>query len=757
MRFEHSRSSARWKLIVGLGITFLIGPPSTRGQNGAVAVAYPTTGITIDGRLDDWPAGQRSYPIERLESGDKLRDAKDLKASFRVAYRADEHALFVAVVVEDDSIVLDGPGEPVWDKQDACELFIDAARPAEGSPFFQYARYGNQTRTVGPAEVPESRRKVAVERAGSRITYEWRIEVDAALDPDRAIGFDVAVADKDQDGSFSWIAWGPGTQKIEGADRCGELLLVRPGTRFGELTGQVDWKEPSTLALPMRVRVRSTGSPQLWRDATIDPYGSYRLSMLPQGTYTVCPVDTAEVRVKQDPTVEARVEPDRLATAGPLRATPIAAPGLIAAQGILRGDGPVDPEAIDRFARAYLDYFKTPGLSLAVIKDWKVVYHRGFGVRDTSTRQPVADDTVFEAASMTKPVFADMVLRLVDRGVLDLDTPLHTYLPYEDIARDDRYKLITARMVLTHRTGFPNWRTGKLEILFTPGSKVSYSGEGFVYLGKVVEKLTGKKLEDLIQEEVLVPLGVEHASLIYNDDVASLTATGHAGTLPLSKWKPKEPNPAASLHVSAGNYAKFLIAAARGKGLAEPTAKEMLRPQVAKSPDNPNGSWGLGISMEQTPLGITYGHGGRNTGFTSNSVIYRDLGIGYVFLVNNDDASRFDNVLRAYLITGLAGLKSPAPIAHRAVRVDPRIFDAYAGRYEVSADEIVTVTREGDHLMAQSTHQGKVELFPESERDFFTKPTSKNSLTFVRDDKGAVTQLTLHEDGHDSAAKRLKD
>ena len=172
--------------------------------------------------------------------------------------------------------------------------------------------------------------------------------------------------------------------------------------------------------------------------------------------------------------------------------------------------------------QAYLAYYKIPGISLAVIKDSKVVFSRGFGLRNAQTREAVTEETVFEAASMTKPVFAYTVLRLVDRGVLTLDTPLFTYLPYEDIAYDERYKLITARMVLTHRTGFPNWRTGRLELKFVPGTEVSYSGEGFVYLGKVVEKLTGKKLVDLCREEVFKPLGIEHASLIYNDDVGAL-------------------------------------------------------------------------------------------------------------------------------------------------------------------------------------------------------------------------------------------
>ena len=174
---------------------------------------------------------------------------------------------------------------------------------------------------------------------------------------------------------------------------------------------------------------------------------------------------------------------------------------------------------------------------------------------------------------MTKPIFAYTVLRLVDRGLLKLDTPLYTYLPYEDIAHDDRYKLITARMVLTHRTGFPNWRTGKLDIKFTPGTEVSYSGEGFVYLGKVVEHLTGKKLVNLCRDEVFAPLVMDNASLVWNESVAHLTATGHGGNAPMAKRKPTEPNVASSLHIDAKYYARFLIAVLQGKGLSQATAR----------------------------------------------------------------------------------------------------------------------------------------------------------------------------------------
>ena len=158
----------------------IIGSSSmTYGQNGAVGIAYPARGITVDGDLGDWPKGLQEYPIERIEFGDKLAGKDDLKAHFRIAYNAGERALYIAVEVRDDSIILDGPGEPVWNAQDSCELFIDAAHAGSGSPVVQYARYGDQNRIVSPLESAEKSLKVAVVRTDSRIVYEWRIELDA--------------------------------------------------------------------------------------------------------------------------------------------------------------------------------------------------------------------------------------------------------------------------------------------------------------------------------------------------------------------------------------------------------------------------------------------------------------------------------------------------------------------------------------------------------------------------------------------------
>ncbi|WP_315815533.1 serine hydrolase domain-containing protein [Paraflavitalea speifideaquila] len=155
---------------------------------------------------------------------------------------------------------------------------------------------------------------------------------------------------------------------------------------------------------------------------------------------------------------------------------------LIPGKGVLHQFTLADSGRIDQFIKTYQQYYKIPGASLALIKDGRVVYHKVYGVKNAFTGEAVDSLTLFEAASVTKPVFAFAVLRLAERGLIDLDKPLYLYLPYKDIEDDERYKLMTVRHVLTHRTGFPNWRDGKLTLLFTPGEKYNYSGEGFEYL-----------------------------------------------------------------------------------------------------------------------------------------------------------------------------------------------------------------------------------------------------------------------------------
>lgn len=289
-------------------------------------------------------------------------------------------------------------------------------------------------------------------------------------------------------------------------------------------------------------------------------------------------------------------------------------------------------ELIARLERVIPQLMKdgeVPGLSIALVRDAQILWQRGFGVKSVETKEPVSDDTVFEAASLSKPVFAYAVLKLVDQGQLDLDTPLTKYLPGAYVENDARLNLITARMVLSHRTGFPNWRPrGKpLEIHFTPGERFSYSGEGFVYLQRVVERLTAQPLDAFMRKTVFEPLGMTSSSYVWLDRFDHLKATGHtqAGTA-TERRKPTEANAASSLQTTAGDYARFLIAMMKGTGLKKGSAREMLRAQIrvdeggSNSIDRGTGrlstliSWGLGWGLEHMADGETFWHWGSNNG-----------------------------------------------------------------------------------------------------------------------------------------------
>jgi CubicO group peptidase (beta-lactamase class C family) len=293
-----------------------------------------------------------------------------------------------------------------------------------------------------------------------------------------------------------------------------------------------------------------------------------------------------------------------------------------------------------------------PGLSLALIRDGKTYWVQGFGVRDAKTERPVTDDTIFEAASLSKPVFAYGVLKLVDQGKLDLDTPLTRYMPKRYIEGDARLDKITARIVLSHRTGFPNWRAdgNPLTIHFTPGARFSYSGEGFVYLAKVVEQVTGKPLDEYMTEVVFQPLGMKNSSYVWRPDYDASTATGHdGGGQPGEKRKPTEANAASSLHTTAADYALFVEALLNGTGLKPHTSREMERPQIPVDPACTNCTertpkelsksvfWGLGIGIQETKQGESLWHWGDNGSFKCYVVAFPKQKIGVAMFMNGDN------------------------------------------------------------------------------------------------------------------------
>ncbi len=315
-----------------------------------------------------------------------------------------------------------------------------------------------------------------------------------------------------------------------------------------------------------------------------------------------------------------------------------------------------------------------PGVTAAaaaVVQNDRVVYNHAVGVLKVGSKTSASPETVFRAASLSKPVFAYLVLKLADEMVLDLDRPLCEYLSkplpeypgYSDLARETRWRAITARMVLSHTTGFPNWRwqnpDKKLTILFNPGARFSYSGEGYCYLQFIVESLTGRGLEDLAREKVFIPLGMGRSSYVWQPRFDGAVAVDLEGIPPVFREKIRtEANAAGSLLTTAADYARFLLAAMKGNGLRQATFAMMLRSQVtisarglfgAQSSESPEGNryeglaWALGWGAFRSTYGNAYFHVGAEPGFENYAAYFVDQKTGYVLLSSGD---RFEGVAR---------------------------------------------------------------------------------------------------------------
>ncbi|WP_188315975.1 serine hydrolase [Chitinophaga agrisoli] len=280
-----------------------------------------------------------------------------------------------------------------------------------------------------------------------------------------------------------------------------------------------------------------------------------------------------------------------------------------------------------------------PGLSLAYVKNGQVAELYSLGIRSADTKEPVDAGTIFSAASLSKAVFSYGVLQLVDAGKLDLDKPLYNYYDYPDLAYDARYRQITARQVLSHTSGLPNWRNGDtLRFKYNPGERWNYSGEGFVMLAKVVEKITGQTIEDYLQQTVLRPLGMSRSSFIWQEAYNADAAFPHTDVGQTSgRWQPNEPNTAASLQTTATDYAKFLTALLNRKGLKKSTYEQVFKPQpnsrVAK--DNNALYWGLGVGYQFADNAPAFWQWGDNGTFKAFLFGYPDKKEGLVYFANS--------------------------------------------------------------------------------------------------------------------------
>ena len=201
-------------------------------------------------------------------------------------------------------------------------------------------------------------------------------------------------------------------------------------------------------------------------------------------------------------------------------------------------------QRLDEIIQQLLRDGGVPGLSIALIRRGEIAELINAGTRNTSTRAPVEPNTIFDAASLSKPMFAHAVLQLIDAGALSLDAPLAKYVP-DYVSDDPRAADVTVRNVLSHTTGLPNWRGNDypLKTYFPPGARFNYSGEGFVWLQRVVEVISGKPVDSVMQRLIFDPLEMRDSGYVWRPQFDANHADPHDGALvPGTKAKPMAAN-----------------------------------------------------------------------------------------------------------------------------------------------------------------------------------------------------------------------
>jgi CubicO group peptidase (beta-lactamase class C family) len=433
---------------------------------------------------------------------------------------------------------------------------------------------------------------------------------------------------------------------------------------------------------------------------------------------------------------------------------------------------------IDNIVSDLMEKAAVTGLNLGIINNNQVTYIKSYGSKNIEKGQKIDTATIFYSASFSKAVFAYLVMQLVDEKKLDLDRPVYEYLDkplpeyvdYKDLAGDDRWKLITARHCLSHTTGFPNWRflnpkgNKKLEFFFTPGTRYAYSGEGLVLLQLAIEKITGRKLEELAQEKVFRPIGMTRTSYIWQPAFEDNYAIGYdEDGKALPKRKRPNANAAGSMETTIADYSRFIAAVMQGRGLSKKSKDEMLSPQVrinskgqfpSLRTDTTNDnkkiqlSYGLGWGVLTSNYGKAFFKEGHDDGWEHYNINFPGKKISILIMTNSSNG---ESILKELLEKVIGDTFTPwqwenyTPYRN-ATTIEPALLNDYVGFFR-GKEANVNIFVEDGVLKLDVKEEGlvKVKLYAESKDHFFTK-IANLKVDFIRDDSNKVYKI-IADDG----------
>ncbi len=400
----------------------------------------------------------------------------------------------------------------------------------------------------------------------------------------------------------------------------------------------------------------------------------------------------------------------------------------------------------------------------------KPLVAKGYGYANIEWQIPNTPQTKFRIGSVTKQFTSMLVMQLREQGKVRLEDSVCVYVA----PCPDAWKPVTIHHLLTHTsgiptyTGIPAWREinmvpktadqiiaffRDLPLQWTPGEKYAYNNSGYFLLGVVIEKATGKKYEQALQDMILTPLGLKDTGYDWSKTIIPRRASGYTGRGGALANAPaldmQQPYSAGALYSTVEDLLKW----------DQALYTETLLPRAAKTimwtPVLSNYAYGWQIV---DPSAQTFGHrrvvhGGGINGFSAIIIRVPEPNVTAIVLSNNDTANAA--AIGRDLLAIYYGQPYSVPTPKTVARVDPAVFDAYAGKYQLAPAFVVTVTREGDSLMSQAAGQGKFELFPESETTFFARITEL-TVRFVKNQDGKVTHFILTQGGREQLARKIE-
>lgn len=365
-----------------------------------------------------------------------------------------------------------------------------------------------------------------------------------------------------------------------------------------------------------------------------------------------------------------------------------------------------------------MEHYKVPGISIVIVKKGEIAFSKGYGLSRTDDSIKVSTKTVFQAGSIAKSITAVGVIRLVEKGVLDLDKNIEEYLINWKFPQNPYTKTnpITLRMLLSHTSGMIHnnykgfrqnedlpslnavlngigkYKPAQLDTI--PGVRYYYSNTGYGVIQRIVEDVVGKPFEEIMKEEVFIPFKMSNSTFkrkTHNDSKDISYAYNRKGAIVEGYWYNAGIKASGGLWTTAEDLAKFMIH--MQKDFSKEKRIEMLTPVKA--------NYGIGFNIKGEKDALVFYHSGKNVGYTNLMIGYAKQGDGVVILTNGDNGGYlFSEIIRG--ISEINQWKLLAPKVLKTVEVEAAILDTYLGTYRLKiSGEVYTlrIEREGPHLV----------------------------------------------------------